>query len=118
MTATTRAFPNEPFHGKLAFVYPHVDQETRTVTVRFEVAGKLSPSSDSARRRVVKRRRRSRIVDVRQVASAEALAAAGWDVLTVWDAQADFQPPPPPKLEPLEQVAHALLMTNEFLFVD
>lgn len=40
------------------------------------------------------------------------------DVLTVWDAQADFKPPPPPKLEPLEQVAHALLMTNEFLFVD
>jgi hypothetical protein len=40
------------------------------------------------------------------------------NVQTVWDAQADFQAPPPPKLEPLEQVAHALLMTNEFLFVD
>jgi Cu(I)/Ag(I) efflux system membrane fusion protein len=38
VTATTRAFPNEPLRGKLAFVYPHVDQETRTVTVRFEVA--------------------------------------------------------------------------------
>jgi Cu(I)/Ag(I) efflux system membrane fusion protein len=37
VTATTRAFPNEPFRGKLAFVYPHVDQDTRTVTVRFEV---------------------------------------------------------------------------------
>lgn len=37
VTATTRAFPNEPFHGKLAFIYPHVDQETRTVTVRFQL---------------------------------------------------------------------------------
>ncbi len=39
-------------------------------------------------------------------------------VQTVWDAQADFKAPPPPKLQPLEQMAHALLMTNEFLFVD
>ena len=37
VTATTRAFPNEAFHGKLAFIYPHVDQDTRTVTVRFEL---------------------------------------------------------------------------------
>lgn len=37
VTATTRAFPHETFHGSLAFVYPHVDQNTRTVTVRFEV---------------------------------------------------------------------------------
>jgi Cu(I)/Ag(I) efflux system membrane fusion protein len=37
VTATTRAFPHEPFRGKLAFIYPHVDQNTRTVTVRFEV---------------------------------------------------------------------------------
>ena len=40
------------------------------------------------------------------------------DVQTVWDSQADFKAPPPPKLQPLEQMAHALLMTNEFLFVD
>ena len=40
------------------------------------------------------------------------------DVVTVWEAQADFKAPPPPKLRPLEQVAHALLMTNEFLFID
>ena len=37
---------------------------------------------------------------------------------TVWDAQTDFKAPPPPKLQPLEQIAQALLMTNEFLFVD
>ena len=37
VTATTRAFPGEHFQGKLAFVYPHVDQQSRTVTVRFEL---------------------------------------------------------------------------------
>ena len=37
---------------------------------------------------------------------------------TVWDAQTDFKAPPPPKLQPLQQIAQALLMTNEFLFVD
>jgi Cu(I)/Ag(I) efflux system membrane fusion protein len=35
--ATTRAFPNEEFHGTLKFVYPHVDQASRTLTVRFEI---------------------------------------------------------------------------------
>lgn len=35
--ATTRAFPGETFRGTLAFVYPHVDQQSRTVTVRFEL---------------------------------------------------------------------------------
>lgn len=37
VTATTRAYPDEEFHGLLTFIYPHVDQETRTVTVRFEL---------------------------------------------------------------------------------
>lgn len=37
VTATTRMFPNESFHGRLTFIYPHADLETRTVTVRFEV---------------------------------------------------------------------------------
>jgi Cu(I)/Ag(I) efflux system membrane fusion protein len=35
--ATTRAFPNEEFKGRLKFVYPHVDQATRTLSVRFEI---------------------------------------------------------------------------------
>ena len=46
--ATTRAFPNEVFHGKLTFTYPHVDEATRTVTVRFELDNpdhKLRPGS-------------------------------------------------------------------------
>ncbi|HZZ81395.1 MAG TPA: efflux RND transporter periplasmic adaptor subunit [Gemmataceae bacterium] len=51
VTATTRAFPNEPFRGKLAFIYPHVDQDTRTVTVRFEVDNpghRLRPGSTAS----------------------------------------------------------------------
>ena len=46
--ATTQAFPDEPFHGFLSFIYPHVDQETRTVTVRFEIPNpghKLRPGT-------------------------------------------------------------------------
>jgi Cu(I)/Ag(I) efflux system membrane fusion protein len=48
VTATTRAFPNEPFHGKLAFIHPHVDEATRTVTVRCELPNpdhKLRPGT-------------------------------------------------------------------------
>lgn len=37
VSATTRAYPSEPFHGTLSFVHPHVDQESRTLTVRFEL---------------------------------------------------------------------------------
>ncbi len=36
-TATTRAFPGKPFTGTLSFLFPHVDPETRTLTVRFEL---------------------------------------------------------------------------------
>ena len=48
VTATTQAYSNEPFHGKLAFVYPHVDEQTRSVTIRCEVANphhKLRPGT-------------------------------------------------------------------------
>ena len=48
ITATTRAHPNEVFHGTLAFIYPHADQNTRTVSVRFEVENpghKLRPGN-------------------------------------------------------------------------
>jgi Cu(I)/Ag(I) efflux system membrane fusion protein len=37
VTATTRAFPDQLFVGKLAFLYPHADQQTRTVIGRFEL---------------------------------------------------------------------------------
>lgn len=37
VSATTRAFPGEEFRGSLTFIYPHVDQQSRTVTVRFEL---------------------------------------------------------------------------------
>src|SRR3954469_1056808 len=48
VTASTRAFPNEIFRGKLTFIYPHVDEQTRTITVRFELQNpehKLRPGS-------------------------------------------------------------------------
>ncbi len=35
--ATTRAFPNRVFEGKVAFVHPHLDAATRTLRVRFDV---------------------------------------------------------------------------------
>lgn len=37
VTVITRSYPDEPFHGTITFIYPHVDQDTRTVTVRCEV---------------------------------------------------------------------------------
>jgi Cu(I)/Ag(I) efflux system membrane fusion protein len=48
VVATTRGFADEPFQGTLAFIYPHVDQDTRTVSVRFELDNpghKLRPGS-------------------------------------------------------------------------
>jgi len=35
--ATTLAFPNREFGGKVAFIHPHLDQNTRTLTVRLNV---------------------------------------------------------------------------------
>lgn len=37
VTASTRAFANRAFTGKLSFLFPHVDPDTRTLTVRFEL---------------------------------------------------------------------------------
>lgn len=37
ITATARAFPGKAFQGMLSFLFPHVDTETRTLTVRFEL---------------------------------------------------------------------------------
>lgn len=59
VTAVTRAFPNEEFQGKLTFIYPHIDQETRTVTVRFELPNpdhKLRPGSTATVKLAVKPR--------------------------------------------------------------
>ncbi|QEG43716.1 PSD1 and planctomycete cytochrome C domain-containing protein [Roseimaritima ulvae] len=35
-----------------------------------------------------------------------------------WDSRSDFSAPPPPPLEPFAQLAQALLLTNEFLYLD
>ena len=44
VSATTPAYPGEAFAGTLSFLYPHVDERTRTLTVRFEL--------DNAKRRL------------------------------------------------------------------
>jgi Cu(I)/Ag(I) efflux system membrane fusion protein len=56
VVATTRAFPNEEFRGTLKFVYPHVDQATRTLTVRFEIENpqhKLRPGGTATVRLLI-----------------------------------------------------------------
>src|SRR5712692_4755918 len=35
--ATTPAFPNRVFEGRVSFIHPHLDQTTRTLTIRFDV---------------------------------------------------------------------------------
>jgi membrane fusion protein, copper/silver efflux system len=37
VSATTRAFPNREFQGKLTFIHPHLDAATRTLRVRFDM---------------------------------------------------------------------------------
>lgn len=37
VTATTKAFPNREFCGKVAFIFPFLDTTTRTVKVRFDM---------------------------------------------------------------------------------
>jgi Cu(I)/Ag(I) efflux system membrane fusion protein len=37
ISATTEAFPNQKFSGKVIFIFPHLDQATRTVRVRFNI---------------------------------------------------------------------------------
>jgi multidrug efflux pump subunit AcrA (membrane-fusion protein) len=36
-TATTLSLPNQEFTGALSFIYPHLDENTRTLRVRFEM---------------------------------------------------------------------------------
>jgi Cu(I)/Ag(I) efflux system membrane fusion protein len=48
VTATTRTAPGEIFSGTISFVFPHVDQDSRTLTIRFELANpghKLRPGT-------------------------------------------------------------------------
>jgi Cu(I)/Ag(I) efflux system membrane fusion protein len=37
VSATTEAFPNQKFPGNVAFISPHLDQNTRTLRVRFNI---------------------------------------------------------------------------------
>ena len=47
---TTRALPGQSFEGRLTFIYPHLDQDTRTVIARFELENpghKLRPGTSA-----------------------------------------------------------------------
>jgi mono/diheme cytochrome c family protein len=67
-------------------------------------------------------------VDCRENASSDAFSWApqidlavqpgGPPRATSWTARQDFAGPPPPLLSPWEQIAQALLLTNEFWFID
>ena len=51
VVATTRAFPGRTFEGALSFLFPHVDPDSRTLTVRFELANpdqELRPGMSAA----------------------------------------------------------------------
>lgn len=51
VAATTEGFPGEVFTGKLTFVYPHVNPETRTLVARFELDNpdhKLRPGTTAS----------------------------------------------------------------------
>ena len=37
VSATTKAFPSRVFRGKVAFIHPHLDANTRTLKVRFDI---------------------------------------------------------------------------------
>lgn len=65
------------------------------------------------------------VVDCQQRATADAFLwsptvqqVRGGRVVRVWNARRDFAAPPPPPLDVLEQFVQALLITNEFLYLD
>jgi Cu(I)/Ag(I) efflux system membrane fusion protein len=82
--ATTRAFPGESFAGTLSFVYPHVDQESRTLTVRFELANpdlRLKPGMTASVKLAVPPEKL-----VKQPGALSRLRLEGGKVLTVPEA--------------------------------
>jgi Cu(I)/Ag(I) efflux system membrane fusion protein len=80
VVATTRAFPNEEFHGTLKFIYPHVDQATRTLSVRFEVENpehKLRPGSTATVRLFISPQKLETLAPVGMSAEQMEQLAAG-----------------------------------------
>jgi Cu(I)/Ag(I) efflux system membrane fusion protein len=80
VSATSRAYPNEKFEGKLAFVFPHVDLETRSVVVRFELPNpehKLRPGTSVSARLTVAPRRLPALQQARQQSWIEQTAVEG-----------------------------------------
>ena len=89
VTATTRAFPNEPFHGTLAFISPHVDEATRTVTVRCELPNpdhKLRPGTTATIKIHVPARNVARLVAATSADAQQRTKLAQGLILAVPDS--------------------------------
>ncbi|HUE12677.1 MAG TPA: hypothetical protein VMR25_00815, partial [Planctomycetaceae bacterium] len=52
------------------------------------------------------------VIKTKQVAGSPA------SIVQLWHSANDFSGPSPPRLDPWEQLAQALLISNEFVFVD
>jgi Cu(I)/Ag(I) efflux system membrane fusion protein len=79
-TATTQAFPNEAFTGKLTFIFPHLDQDTRTVAVRFELENlehKLRPGTSATVKLKIPPRKLTSLTQALAKDWAAGLAAEG-----------------------------------------
>ncbi|MBM3994003.1 MAG: efflux RND transporter periplasmic adaptor subunit [Planctomycetes bacterium] len=94
--AFTRANPNDKFEGNLTFIHPHVDQDTRTVVVRFEIPNpdhKLRPGTSAT----IKLKVEPKQVELfrRSLADDWLADAAGDGISQAWQAPfrpASFQP--------------------------
>ena len=64
------------------------------------------------------------VVDIRDNLNSDqflwmpVISQNGPQVTTTWDARADFQGGPPPRLDPWAELAQVLLMANEFSYID
>ncbi|MDF1814513.1 MAG: PSD1 and planctomycete cytochrome C domain-containing protein [Verrucomicrobiales bacterium] len=84
--------------------FPELELEEGEI-LDFTVDCRTSPNSDAFRL----------TIEISRVGDTE-YAAPG--MKTAWDSQTDYTGPPPPPLTKWQQFAHALLQTNEFLFID
>jgi len=108
VAAATSAYPGRWFSGRLTFIFPHVDPDTRTVTVRFELDNsdyKLRPGATTTVKLTVAPKRVPAITD--QV-------ALDWARENVADgaAQAFLSLVQPERLTGLAPLLHAAVQTT------
>lgn len=85
--AYTRANPNERIKGALTFIHPHVDQDTRTVIVRFELPNedhKLRPGTSATIKLKIPPKQMA-LFD-KNFADEEIAAAVSDSILQTWQA--------------------------------